>query len=165
MAEYNDVKAIDHGESVTTPDWIPHVHAILAIGYFASDEPGVYESCKLSFAKLVAIVRYEYYIVTGQKEDIITTKSLEEQFAEHQEYLHERAALNVFYEDLKRDECGAERNSILGGLRKRYNRVPGSFREPLGLLSERGPLERVPVVSDSGEVAMTGNPVPAAKNK
>ena len=76
MAEYNDVKAVDHGESVTKPDWIPHVHAILAVGYFAADEPGVDESCKISFAKLAVIVRYEYYIVTGQKEDLITTMSV-----------------------------------------------------------------------------------------
>lgn len=139
MAEYDDVEAVDHGESVTTQDWIPHVHAILAVGYFAADEPGVYESCKMSFAKLVAIVRYEYYLVTGRREDLITTESLEEQFAEHQEYLHERAALNGFYEDLKHDDGEVERNSILGGLRKRYNRAPNSFREPLGLLWQGGP--------------------------
>lgn len=139
MAEYNDVEEVDHGKSVTKPYWIPHVHAILTVGYFAADEPGVYESCKLSFAKLLAIVRYESYLVTGQKEELITTKSLEEQFAEHQEYLHQRAALNVFYENLRRDDSEAERNSILGGLRKRYNRVPDSFREPLGLLRQFGP--------------------------
>lgn len=139
MAEYNDIEGVDHGESVTTPDWIPHVYAILTVGYFAADEPGVYESCKLSFAKLVAIVRYEYYLVTGRKQDLITVKSLEEQFAEHQEYLHERVALNVFYETLKHDDGEAERNSILGGLRKRYNRVPDSFRKTLGLVCQGGP--------------------------
>lgn len=139
MAEYNDIEAVDHGESVTTPDWIPHVHAILTVGYFAADEPGVNESCKLSFAKLVAIVRYEYYLVTGRKEDLITVQSLEEQFAEHQEYLHERAALNAFYEILKHDDGEAERNLILRGLRKRYNRVPDSFRKTLGLFSQGDP--------------------------
>lgn len=121
---------------MTTPDWIPHVHAILTVGYFAADEPGVDESCKLSFAKLVAIVRYEYYLETGRKEDLITVQSLEEQFAEHQEYLHERAALNAFYETLKHDDGEAERNLILRGLRKRYNRVPDSFRKTLGLSSQ-----------------------------
>lgn len=138
MAEYKDVEEADHGKSVTTLDWIPYVHAILTVGYFAADEPGVYESCKLSFAKLVAIVRYEYFLVTGQNRDLITTKSLEKQFAEHKEHIHERAALHVFYENLRREDSGAVRNSILGGFRKRYNRVPNSFREPLGLLWQFG---------------------------
>lgn len=120
----------NHALAATTAVLAPHIEATLTVGLFARDEE-VHESQKLNFTKLVAITRYEYFLVSGGRDESFSPADIEQLFVLTIGGLLCRAAANDFIRRIRED--AGERGSILRGLRERYNQVSNQIREQLGL--------------------------------
>lgn len=120
----------NHALAATTAVLAPHIEATLTVGLFARDEE-VDESQKLNFTKLVAITRYEYFLLSGERNENFSPADIEQLFVLTIEGLHCRPAANDFVRRIREDT--GERGSILRGLRERYNQVSNPIRERLGL--------------------------------
>lgn len=120
----------NHALAATTAVLAPHIEATLTVGLFARDEE-VYESQKMNFTKLVAITRYEYFLLSGERNERFSPADIEQLYVLTIEGLHCRPAANDFVRRIRED--AGERGSILRGLRERYNQVSNPIRERLGL--------------------------------
>lgn len=120
----------NHALAATTAVLAPHIEATLTVGLFARNEE-VHESQKLNFTKLVAITRYEYLRVSGGRNESFSPADIEHLFVLTIEGLRCRPAANDFVRRIRED--AGERESILRGLRERYNQVSNPIRERLGL--------------------------------
>lgn len=120
----------NHALAATTAVLAPHIEATLTVGLFAGNEE-VHESQKLNFTKLVAITRYEYFLVSGGRNESFSPADIEQLFVLTVEGLRCRPAANDFIRRIRED--AGERGSILRGLRERYNQVSNPIRERLGL--------------------------------
>ena len=121
----------NHALAATTAVLAPHIEATLTVGLFARNEE-VNESQKLNFTKLAAITWYEYFLVSGERNESFGPADIEQRFALTIEGLRCRPAANDFVRRIRED--AGERGSILRGLRGRYNQVSNPIRERLGLL-------------------------------
>lgn len=120
----------NHALAATTAVLAPHIEATLTVGLFARNEE-VYESQKMNFTKLVAITRYEYFLLSGERNESFSPADIEQLYVLTIEGLHCRPAANDFVRRIRED--AGERGSILRGLRERYNEVSDPIRERLGL--------------------------------
>lgn len=120
----------NHALAATTAVLAPHIEATLTVGLFARNEE-VHESQKLNFTKLVAITRYEYFLVSGGRDESFSPADIEQLFVLTIGGLRCRPAANDFIRRIRED--AGERGSILHGLRERYNQVSNQIREQLGL--------------------------------
>lgn len=120
----------NHALAATTAVLAPHIEATLTVGLFARNEE-VHDSQKLNFTKLIAITRYEYFLVSGGRNESFSPADIEQLFVLTIEDLHCRPAAKDFVQRMI--ENTDERGSILRGLRERYNQVSNTIREQLGL--------------------------------
>lgn len=120
----------NHALGATTAALAPHIEATLTVGLFAQNEE-VHESQRLNFTKLIAITRYEYFLVSGERNESFSPAYVEQHFVRTIEELRHRPAANDFIRRIRED--AGERGSILRGLRERYNQVSNPIRERLGL--------------------------------
>lgn len=120
----------NHALPMTIAVLAPHIEATLTVGLFARDEE-VNESQKLNFTKLAAITWYEYFLVSGVRNESFSPADIERVFVLTIEGLRCRPAANDFVRRISED--ASERGSILRGLRERYNQVSNPIRERLGL--------------------------------
>lgn len=120
----------NHALAATTAVLAPHIEATLTVGLFARNEE-VHESQKLNFTKLVAITWYEYFLVSGERNESFSPADIEQLFVVTIEGLRCRPAANEFVRRIRED--AGERGNILRGLRERYNQVSNPIRERLGL--------------------------------
>ncbi len=69
----------DHGKPATTPKLEPDIQAVLTIGLLSHIERPT--DC-LTFAKLLAIVRWECHNLTGQKNEKLTVADIEKKLTD-----------------------------------------------------------------------------------
>lgn len=120
----------NHALVATTAVLVPHIEATLTVGLFAQNEE-VDESQTLNFTKLIAITRYEYFLISGEMNETFSPAYVEQLFVLTIEGLRCRPAATDFIRRIRED--ADERGSILRGLRERYNQVSNPIRERLGL--------------------------------
>ncbi len=121
----------DHALAATQLVLSPHIEATLTVGLFAATEPGVEEQEKLNFSQLIAIVRYEYFRLSGQIDERFSASHFERVFHSTMGNLTNQPAAAEFVARIRQDV--ELRGYILQGLRGRYERVPNTFRTRLGL--------------------------------